>query len=92
MKLQIAREVFLFGLSVMKSILSLLEFKLGKNSEDYKYLKGQIMDFFYNGLLKLYKRLESDNSLEQCTCGAHIRLGYQKCDKCSGCGYKNKEV
>jgi hypothetical protein len=74
----------------MKAILSLLEFKLGKGTEDYKYLKSQIMDSFYNGLLKLYKKLEAGNILERCTCGAHIRLGYQKCDHCSGCGYKNK--
>lgn len=90
MKVQIAKEIFLFCLSTMKAILCLLEFKLGKNTDDYKFLKGQVMDAFYNGLLVLYKKLENDNILEQCPCGARIRLGYQKCDNCSGCGYKNK--
>lgn len=86
---QIAKEIFLFTLSVMKSILSLLEFRLEKDSEAYKYAKQQVMFFFYNGLKDLFKKLEKQDIVEQCECNSNFRKGYSKCDMCAGSGYRN---
>lgn len=91
MKIQIAKIIFLFSLSIMKKILDLGEFKLGKKSDDYKYFKRQIMDFFYKGLNKLYKSLADEKIIERCDCKANLRKGYSDCEKCSGSGYKNKK-
>ena len=92
MKLQIAREIFLMSLSVMKSVLSLMEFKLGKDSEDYKYFKKQVMDYVYTSLLRLFLKLEVDKVLVRCTCGAKLRQGYAQCTKCAGAGYVNSDT
>jgi len=89
-KLQIAREIFLSNLSIMKSTLSLLEFKLGKNSEDYLYAKQQIMDYTYRNLLKLFKQLEEHKIIERCSCGANLKKGYKVCPLCGGSGFCNK--
>ena len=89
MKLQLARELFLFCLTVMKGILSLMEFKMGKSSDDYKYYKKQVMDAFYNGMKDLFQRLVDDKIITKCSCGSKLRQGYQKCPDCSGCGFKN---
>ena len=87
---QIAKNVFLMTLTIMKSTLSLLEFKLGKQTEDYKYAKKQIMDFTYNGLKKLFKQLQETKIIDKCSCGANLRTGYKSCDLCGGSGFCNK--
>jgi hypothetical protein len=89
MTLQIAREIFLFSLSIMKEILSLMEFKMGKTSSDYLYYKKQVMDSFYLHMGTLFQKLESDSIIKKCGCGAHLRKGYQKCSDCGGSGFKN---
>jgi len=88
-KLQIASSIFLNNLETMKATLSLLEFKLGKTTEDYIFAKSQIMDFFYNNLKKLFKKLEENKIIKRCDCKANLRCGFKKCIKCSGSGYCN---
>ena len=90
-KTEIAKEIFLFALSVMKSILSLMEFRLGgKDNEAYKYAKQQIMSYFYGGLKELFSKLDKGNIIQRCECNSSLKRGYNKCDMCSGAGYRNK--
>jgi hypothetical protein len=89
MKLQIAREIFLNDLSIMKEVLSLAEFKLGKETQDYIYFKKKIMDNFYNGLIRLFQKLEYEKIVQKCECMSKLRHGYAQCDSCGGSGYKN---
>jgi len=87
--MQIARAIFHKNLSVMKQILDLGEFKLGKNSEDFKYYKKQIMDAVYKGLLGLFQVFVEEKLIEKCSCGAKLRQGYNDCKDCGGSGYRN---
>jgi len=91
-QLQVAREIFLFSLSVMKSILSLMEFRLDKDTEAYVYAKKQIMSSFYGGIKELFIKLEKGNIIQHCECNSNLRQGYKKCDMCSGAGYRNKDL
>ena len=90
MKQQIPRLIFLTELSVLKNILSLLEFKHGKTSDEYLYLKKKIMDEFYNSLKKLFKTLETEKLIQKCENNCSLRKGYSDC-KCGGSGYINVE-
>lgn len=90
MKIQIAKICFLTALGIMKKILDLGEFKLGKKTDDYKYFKKEIMDYFYNSLQALFSQLEKDNILDRCQCKARLRQGFQKCPSCGGSGFRNK--
>ena len=91
MKLQLAKTIFLMSLSVMKKVLDLGEFKLGKKTDDFKYFKKQIMDFFFQALKKLFKTLVDEKIIEKCGCSAKLRQGYTSCEECGGSGYKNKK-
>jgi hypothetical protein len=84
------KEIFKLHLSIMKKILDLAEFKLGKNSDDYKYFKKQTMDYFYKGLTDLFMNLLNAKVLDKCTCGNKLRNGYADCSKCGGSGFINK--
>lgn len=92
LKIQIARILFLNNLKVLKATLSLLEFKLGKSTEDYRYAKQQIMDYTYKGLTNIFKIMTEEKILVRCECGSKLRQGFKPCEFCSGAGYKNKEV
>jgi len=91
MKIQIAKIVFLSCLAIMKKILDLGEFKLGKKSQDYKYFRKQTMDYFYNNLKKLFLQLEEKKIITLCDCKSKLRQGYSNCSLCGGSGYKNKK-
>lgn len=91
MKLQIAKIIFLTALSIMKKILDLAEFKLGKQSDEYKYYKSQVMLAFYSGLQDLFKTLKDNKIVENCPCKADLKQGYASCSNCGGSGYKNTE-
>jgi len=91
MRIQIAKHIFLAFLSIMKKILDLIAFKCDKKSDDYKFYKKQIMDYIYNGLRDLFKKLQSEGLIDKCSCGADLRNGYSDCQKCGGSGYKNLE-
>jgi len=89
-KIQIARKIFLTSLSIMKPILDLAEFKLGKQTEDYKYFKKQTMKLFYDNMSKLFDSLTQDGLLQKCSCKNKIKDGYADC-QCGGSEYINKQ-
>ena len=84
----VAKETFWLCLNIMKRVLSLAEFKLGKNTPDYAYFKKEVMDYFYNDLTKHFDSLESKNILKKCDCASKLRHGYNPCVKCGGSGYE----
>jgi len=86
----LAKLIFLNALSTMKAELSLLEFKMGKKSPEYLYLRKSIMDFVYKGLKKLFKTLSDEKIIVRCECKAKLRQGYKSCLKCGGSGFRNK--
>ncbi len=86
--MQLAKNIYLEELSIMKKILDLAEFKFDKRTKEYKYFKSQIMDATYNGLKKLFKKLEEEKISKKCPCGTNVRKGYKKCS-CGGSGYVN---
>lgn len=90
MKIQIPKLVFLASLSIMKKILDLISFKVDKKSSDYKYYKQEIMNYFYNGLKKLFKQLSDEKAIIKCDCKHSLRKGYSNCTFCGGSGFKNK--
>jgi len=86
--MNIAEQLFLTSLNIMKSVLDLAEFKFGKDSEDFKYFKKQIMNVTYSNLQETFRKLELDNEIEKCECKANLRHGYTDCKNCHGSGYK----
>lgn len=91
MKIQLAKAIYLEQLAVMKKLLDLLSFKMDNRTKEFKYAKSQVMDYFYNGLKKLFKKLEEENIIEKCKCGTNVRKGYKQC-VCGGSGFVNKEI
>lgn len=89
MNTEIIKEIFWLCLGIMKSILSLAEFKLGKNSDDYIYFKSQVMSAFYDNLTRFYQNLLKKGILERCPNNCKIRHGFSKCE-CGGSGYIKK--
>jgi len=87
-KIQIAKEIYLMNLSIMKKILDLISFKYDKRTNEFKYMKKQIMDYFYNTLNNKFKSLVDLKILKKCECGTNIRKGYKNCS-CGGSGYCN---
>ena len=90
MKFQIAQAIFHKNLSVMKKILDLGSYKLGKNSDDFKYYKKQIMDYTYKELNNLFKQLADEKILTKCPKKCSLRKGYSNCE-CGGSGYVNEK-
>ena len=88
MKTQIAREIYLKTIYVMKKTLDLIEFKFDKRTKEFKYFKSQLMDNTYEGLQKLFKTLSDAKFIQKCSCGTNIRKGFRNCD-CGGSGYIN---
>jgi len=88
MKIHIAREIYLSHLSTIKRVLDLIEFREGKDSEKFKYLKKQLFDYFYTDIKKLFKKLEAEKIIKRCPKGCSIRQGYTTCE-CNGSGYIN---
>lgn len=87
--MNIAKEIFLNNLTQMKEILGIGEFKFGKNSDEYKYFKKQVMNASYNNLTNLFKALKNENLIERCKCNSNLRHGYTDCETCNGAGFKN---
>ena len=90
MKIHIAKEIYLSHLSTIKRILDLIEFKEGKDSEKFKYLKKQLFDYFYSDIRKLFTKLESEKIIKRCPKNCSMRHGYTKCE-CFGSGFINFE-
>jgi len=87
-KIQIAREIYLASVKIMKKILDLLGFKMDKRTSDFKYAKSQVMDYFYEELRKEFKTLVDKKIIKKCPCGTNLRKGFKKCI-CGGSGYIN---
>lgn len=91
MSINILKRVYWLSLTIMKKVLSLYEYKVGKNSEEYRYFKKEVMDYFYIELNKFYQDLLKQGLVEKCSCDAKIRKGYSNCESCGGSGYKDKD-
>jgi len=87
-KVQLAKEIYLKNLDIMKKVLDLISFKMDRRTKDFQYARSQIMDFFYNNLRKLFKSLEDDKIIQKCPKNHNLRQGYKDCD-CGGSGYIN---
>jgi hypothetical protein len=74
----------------MKNILNLLEFKLGKDSADFKFCKKEIMNYFYGALKNHFDTLTKKGIITKCECKNNLRQGYASCPKCGGCGFIDK--
>jgi hypothetical protein len=85
----IAELIFLDQLEVMKEVLDLGAYRLGKDSKEYSYFKRKVMDLFYNHLRDLFKRLAEEGLIERCSCNGNVRHGYTQCPECHGAGYVN---
>ena len=89
MNLQISAIIYLKAMNAMKKTLDLIAFKMDGRTNDFKYAKEEIMNYFYNNLKDMFKELEKADIIEKCPCGTTLRHGYKKCD-CRGSGYINK--
>jgi len=89
--MQITKLIYLDTLDTMKKVLDLAKFKLGKDTEDFKFFKEKVMDSFYNNLKKLFKSFESEKLATKCPNKCNIRKGFSKCD-CGGSGYIMKDT
>jgi len=90
MKIQVAKNIYLQTLDTMKKVLDLIGFKMDKRTADFKYAKSQVMDYFYNNLNKLFKKLEQEGLIKKSNCGHSVRGGYKNCS-CGGSGYTNSK-
>lgn len=89
MNIQIAKEIYLSQLNTIKKILDLIEFKEGKESSKFIYLKKELFNYFYSDIKKLFIKLENENLIKKCPKGCSIRQGYTSCEHCNGSGYTN---
>ena len=89
-KIYLCREIFLLNLDIMKKCLDLVEFKLGKDTKDFKFCKKEIMNFTYSSLKKFYDDLAKKEIITKCDCKSNLRQGYSSCHKCGGCGFIEK--
>ena len=87
---ELAKTIFLNNLSTTKKLLDLLEFKLGKESGEFKYLKKEVFNYAYEGLKKIFKQLESEKIITRCPNKCSLRKGYSDCKyNCGGSGWIN---
>ena len=86
------KEFYLVTLDIMKRYLDLAEFKFDKKSNEFKFMKKQIMNIVYGSLKVFYQMLVKKDLAERCSCKANLRQGYTKCEFCSGCGYIEKII
>lgn len=89
--MNVCKELFLNSLNIMKAILDLGEFKFGKDTSEFKFFKKETMNIVYGNLQDAFKKLETDNKVERCSCGANLRRGYTDCKMCYGSGYRTPE-
>ena len=90
-KINLAKEIYLSNLNTVKKILDLLSYKLGKESEEFKYLRKELFDYSYNNLKKLFIKMESQKLIKRCPKQCSLRNGYTTCEHCNGSGFVNFE-
>jgi len=91
-EIQIAKEVYLRCLSIMKKTLDLVELAMDKRTKQWKYVRSQIFNYFYEELEKEFKYLSDNKLIKKCECSANLRKGFRNCPKCGGSGYCNNET
>ena len=90
--MSLSKQIFTLQLGVMKNILKLMEFKFGgRDSDQFKYVKEQIMNYTYDGTKKFFTQGVIDGVFGNCSCGANLRHGYTDCPDCSGSGFCDKK-
>jgi hypothetical protein len=89
--MNIAKGIFEMNLDIMKRILSLGEFKFGKDTDQFKFYKQETMNAVYEGTKKFFLKGVKEDAFEPCSCGASLRHGWDKCEHCGGSGFKDKE-
>jgi len=88
----IAKSVYETQLGIMKNALKLGEFKFGgKDSDQFKFFKEQIMNFHYDALKRFFIDGVKEGVFEKCICGANLRQGWKICESCAGSGYRDKK-
>jgi len=93
MTLNVSKSVFEMQLGIMKNTLKLFEFRFGgRDSEQFRYLKEQLMNYTYDGLRRFFQQGVDEGSFESCSCGANLRHGWASCQWCSGSGYKDTKI
>ncbi len=90
MKIQIAKLIFLEQLAIMKKLLDLLSYKYGKKSDEFLYMKKEIMNYIYQGMKRLFKKLEEEKIIAKCPKHTSLRKGFKECD-CGGSSYINRK-
>ncbi len=91
MKIKVIKTIYWMNLTIMKKVLSLYEYKVGKDTDEYRYFKKEVMSYFYDNLKKFYNDLVKEGYSQRCECSANLRQGYKDCEKCGGCGFHEKE-
>ena len=86
MKHQIPASIYIHRLGVMKSILDLGAYRLGKKTDEYKFYKREVMNYIYDDFLSLMKEFEKCGLVKKCSCGANVRHGYKADCVCRGSG------
>jgi len=87
--MNVAGSIFEMQLTLMKRILKLGEFKFGKESDQFKFFKEEVMNATYEGTKKFFNQMSIEGIFEKCSCGANIRHGWKECQSCSGSGFKD---
>lgn len=91
----IAADIFTRAMTSMKNLLKQAEDRYDGDTEcdGYRWQKGYIMDQFYPMLEDIYRILEENCVVKECTCGASIkkRNGWKPCRNCAGSGYRNSD-
>jgi len=88
-QIQISKIIYTYNLKIMKKTLDLVELAMDKRTKQWKYVRSQIFDYFYEELEKEFKYLMDNKTIQKCECGTNLRKGYSNCPKCGGSGYCN---
>lgn len=78
-----SKSLFESQLGIMKRILKLGEFKFGKDTDQFRFFKEEVMNAVYDGNKKFFQQ----ENFDKCDCGANMRHGWSDCPKCGGSGY-----
>jgi len=89
-EIQLARNIYLTAMSIMKYTLNMEERKYeeGRKDERYRFYKQELMKKTYNELRYLFEKLKSQGFLENVAYDENLKNGYKDTDS-GGSGYIN---
>jgi hypothetical protein len=90
---QLAREIYLKMMSVMKYTLDLEEFSYkekGRDDPRFKFFKKQLMEYTYNTMRSLFMNLEDLELIEQTEHEEDVKDGFKQTPS-GGSGYINTD-